>query len=95
MRTALIGTALLCSLMAAPIAEAGSCPKVKNPKITRAEAEQIALKHVGSGEIIGSERDCERGRDVYEVEIRVASGLVHEVSVAVDDGTIVDVDIDD
>lgn len=95
MRGALIGTVLFCSMMVASVSEAGTCPKTKKPALTRAEAEQVALKHVGSGEIIGSERDCERGRDVYEVEIRAKGGVIHEVSIAVDDGSIVDVDIDD
>lgn len=95
MRGALIATVLFGSMMVASVSEAGHCPKAKKVALTRAEAEQVALKHVGGGEVIGSERDCERGRDVYEVEIHGKDGLIYEVSIAVDDGSIVDVDIDD
>jgi uncharacterized membrane protein YkoI len=87
---------LFGSLLVSSVCEAGDCKKVEHPSFTRAEAEQIALDYLGGGEVIGSERGCERGRDVYEIEIRAKKdGLVHEVAVAVDDGSIVDDDIDD
>lgn len=95
MREALIATILFGSLLAPSSSEAGTCPKAKSPALTRAEAELVALDRVGSGEVIGSERDCERGRDVYEVEVRAENGVVHEIAIAVDDGSIVDEDIDD
>jgi uncharacterized membrane protein YkoI len=86
---------LLGSLFVSVVAEADTCPKAETPALTRAEAELIALDHVGSGEVIGSERECERGRDVYEVEVRAKDGRVHEIEIAVDDGSIVDEEIDD
>ena len=95
MRQALIATFLFGSMMAPSVSEAGTCPKAKSPALTRAEAELVALDHVGSGEVIGSERECERGRDVYEVEVRAKDGMTHEIAIAVDDGSIVDEEIDD
>lgn len=86
---------LLGSLLVSLTAEARECPRVETPSITLAEAESIALDHVGSGDVIDSERDCERGRDVYEVEIRAQDGRKHEIAIAVDDGSIVDADIED
>jgi uncharacterized membrane protein YkoI len=81
MQTLTITTLLFGFLLAAPI--------------TRADAESIALDHVGSGEVVGSERERERGREVYEVEVRADDGRVHEITIAVDDGSVLDEEIED
>lgn len=95
MREIIIATILFGSMTASSVSQAGTCPKSESPALTRADAEAIALDHVGSGEVIGSERECERGHDVYEVEVRAKDGRVHEIAIDVDDGSIIAEEIDD
>jgi uncharacterized membrane protein YkoI len=86
---------LLGALLTSSITQAGNCPRTSSPAITLADAERIALDRVGSGVIIDSERECERGHDVYEVDIRADDGRVHEIAVSVADGSIVSEELDD
>jgi hypothetical protein len=59
-----------------------------------AEAEQIALAHVGGGTVTEVEREWEHGRLEWKVEIHL-DGVEHDVRVDAVSGEITRVDVDD
>lgn len=62
----------------------------KQAKITKAEAQRIALERV-PGKVVESEIDKEKGRLVYEFEIKTSENKVFEVLVDAKTGEIVEV----
>lgn len=63
----------------------------KQAKISLEEARRTALERV-AGNILESELEKEKGRLVYEFEIRDKNGKVQEVLVAADTGEIISVE---
>ncbi len=63
----------------------------KEAKITKEEAKKIALKRV-PGKVVESEIDKEKGKVVWEFEIKTKEGKVFEVAVDAKTGDIVEVD---
>ena len=61
--------------------------------VSRDEATEIALTHVGGGNANRAERDFERFQRVWSVEV-FYNGLVHEVYVSMRTGNVVSVEID-
>jgi len=61
--------------------------------ISRQEAQEIAVSHVGGGTANRPDRDVERFRRVWSVEV-FYNGLVHEVYVSMRTGEIVGVEVD-
>ncbi|MGD9987357.1 PepSY domain-containing protein [Pseudonocardia sp.] len=43
--------------------------------VDRVAAEQAAVAHVGGGRVVEMEREFEHGREVWEVDVRTATGL--------------------
>ncbi len=65
------------------------------PAITFRQAEEIARRHVPDATLESIELDYERGVRVYEVELRTADGVEHEILIDANDGHVVDARIDD
>lgn len=65
------------------------------PGITFTQAEQIAHHVVPDATIESIELEHERGVRVYEVELRTADGVEHEVLIDANDGHVIDARIDD
>ena len=61
--------------------------------VSRDEAQQIAITHVGGGTANQASRDFERFQRVWSVEV-FHGGLVHEVFVSMRTGEVVAVEID-
>ena len=61
--------------------------------VSRHEAREIAIAHVGGGVANRASRDFERFQRVWSVEV-FYSGLVHEVYVSMRTGEVVAVEID-
>ena len=61
--------------------------------ISRQEAAEIAITHVGGGTANRPDRDFERFQRVWSVEV-FYNGLVHEVYVSMRTGEVVAVEID-
>jgi len=62
------------------------------PNITRHEAQEIAINHVGGGVANRPDRDFERFQRVWSVEVFFNS-LVHEVYVNMRTGEVVSVEV--
>lgn len=75
-------------LMFAIAINSSSKPPATHPKITMQAAENIALAKE-PGKILSSELESEDGKLVYSFDINHA-GVVHEVSVDAEAGTMVD-----
>jgi uncharacterized membrane protein YkoI len=87
----LVGSVLVA--IAAPnVAEAAA---LRSAKISFERAEEIAIAHVGSGVVEDIERDDDRGRLVYEVDVVAKDGKEHELVIDANDGSIVKAEIDD
>ena len=65
------------------------------PRITMEQAERIALDHVPGSTVESIERDSEGGTVVYEVELRAADGVEHELVIDANDGRVISADVDD
>ena len=76
-------------------ASATASAQVRAPAITYAQAEQIVRRHVPNAVIEDIELDDEGGVLVYEVELRTAEGVEHEVLIDANDGHIIATRIDD
>ncbi|MEZ5424966.1 MAG: PepSY domain-containing protein [Pyrinomonadaceae bacterium] len=63
----------------------------KKAKISKEEARRIAVERV-PGEVLESELEKEKGRLVYEFEIRTENGVIFEVQVDAKTGEIVAVE---
>jgi uncharacterized membrane protein YkoI len=61
--------------------------------VTRQEAEGLARSLLG-GTVLASERDEERGVDVFEIDLLLASGGVVEITIEVESGLVVEVESD-
>jgi uncharacterized membrane protein YkoI len=59
--------------------------------VTRQEAEDLAVQLLG-GRILASERDFERGREVFEIEVLRLSGSVVEIEIEVESGLVHEVE---
>lgn len=59
--------------------------------VTRQEAEARALELL-DGRVLSSERDEERGIDVYEIDVLRASGSVVEITIVVETGLVIEVE---
>lgn len=59
--------------------------------VTRQEAEDRAVQLLG-GQILASEREFERGREVFEVEVLRLSGSVVEIEIEVESGRVLEVE---
>lgn len=75
-------------------ARAHGAQSTRDAKIARAEAERIALERA-PGTILEVELERERGRLLYEIEIRLDSGVVREIGVDAETGEIVSDEIED
>ncbi|WP_082918232.1 PepSY domain-containing protein [Oceanobacillus sp. Castelsardo] len=62
-------------------------------EITIVEAMDIAMQQV-PGQVVKVELDMEKGRKVYEVDIVTSQGIKYEVSVDVNTGEVVEVELD-
>ena len=62
-------------------------------EISRHEAQEIAIAHVGSGTVSSASRDFERFQRVWSVEV-FYNNLIHEVYVNMKTGEVVAVEID-
>ena len=65
------------------------------PRITMEQAERIALDHVPGSTVESIERDSEGGTVVYEVELRAADGVEHEIVIDANDGRVIRAEVDD
>jgi uncharacterized membrane protein YkoI len=63
----------------------------KEAKLTRAQAEEIALKKAPGGKVTDAELEREKGKLVWSFDIKTAKPGVTEVLVNAMDGTIVSV----
>lgn len=66
-----------------------------SPRLGMEDARRIALQHVPGGRIESIELDYERGRAIYEVEVRDTQGREHELEIDANDGTVLRAEIDD
>jgi uncharacterized membrane protein YkoI len=67
----------------------------RGPAITFSQAEQIARAHVPDATVESIELEYEHGQRVYEVELRTAQGVEHEILIDANDGHVVSARIDD
>lgn len=58
--------------------------------IGRAQAEQVALEHVGSGRVTHSHRARRAGRWVFRVIVREPAGRVHDLDIDIHEGRVID-----
>ena len=78
----------VASLLALPLMAQTTKPSARNAKITKAEAEKIALAKE-PGKVLSSELENEHGKLIYSFDIRTEKE-VHEVNVDAKTGAIVE-----
>lgn len=86
---------MLAAALALGIGASTAAAQERAPAITFAQAEQIARSHVPDARVESIELEDERGVRVYEVELRTADGVEHEVLIDANDGRVIDARIDD
>lgn len=90
-RLTLLAAGFAGTLLASGTATAGPAPA---SPITFAKAESIALARVPGGTVEDMEREHEKGRLVYEVEVRAPDGREHDITIDAKDGKIIDEHVD-
>ena len=88
-----LNSALIVFVLGSVAAKATAQPPA--PRITISQAETTARQHVPDALVEEIELDHEGGRQVYEVELRDARGVEHEIVIDADDGHIIRAGIDD
>ena len=89
----LLVAAIAASLLVVPSAIAGPAPSAP-PRLAADAARAIALREV-PGHVVEEELDRERGRWVYELEIRADDGRLFEIEIDGDSGAIASIEEDD
>lgn len=86
--TALSGLTAACGGMAA---EPGLFETTASGLVTRQEAEDRAVQLLG-GQVLSSEREFERGYEVFEIEVLRLSGSMVEIEIEVESGRVLEVE---
>lgn len=96
MKAALLAIAMTVGFGAGgSLAAASQVSAQDAPRLTMEDARRIALEHVPGGRIESIELDYERGRAIYEVEVRDQQGREHELDIDANDGSVIRTEVDD
>jgi uncharacterized membrane protein YkoI len=64
----------------------------ESKRLSMAQVEEIALRRFPASSIEEIEHESERGREVFEVELRTKDGTKHEIEIDAYSGAVLEVD---